>query len=90
LKKARLTLQDILSLTQQRKSDATNCSSWLAAYKEFIVIMTGTFNDALSTLAIWFFDESRMIPDYTSLTHDGKDLSFCPRLQALDLIAYST
>jgi hypothetical protein len=37
--------------------------------------MTGTFNDALSTLEIWFFDESRMIPGYTSLTYDGKDLS---------------
>jgi hypothetical protein len=31
-----------------------------------------------------------MIPGYTSLTHDGKDLSLCTRLQALDLIAYST
>jgi hypothetical protein len=30
-----------------------------------------------------------MIPDYTSLTHNGKDLSLCTRLQALDLIAYS-
>jgi hypothetical protein len=41
-------------------------------------------------LEIWFFDESRMIPGYTSSTHDGKDLSLCTRLQALDLIAYST
>jgi hypothetical protein len=41
-------------------------------------------------LEIWFFDESRMIPSYTSLTHDGKGLSLCTRLQALDLIAYST
>jgi hypothetical protein len=47
------------------------------------------FNDALSTLEIWFFDESRMIPSYTSLTHVGKDLSLCTRLQVLDLIAYS-
>jgi hypothetical protein len=31
-----------------------------------------------------------MIPDYTSLTHNGKELSLCTRLQALDLIAYST
>jgi hypothetical protein len=31
-----------------------------------------------------------MIPDYTSLTHDGKDLSLCTRLQVLDLITYST
>jgi hypothetical protein len=48
------------------------------------------FNDALSTLEIWFFDESTMILDYTSLTHDGKDLSLCTRLQALELIAYNT
>jgi hypothetical protein len=41
-------------------------------------------------LEIWFFDESRMILVYTSLTHDGKDLSLCTRLLALDLIAYST
>jgi hypothetical protein len=52
--------------------------------------MTGTFNDALSTLEIWFFDESRMTPGYTSLTHDGKVLSLCTRLHALDLIDYST
>jgi hypothetical protein len=31
-----------------------------------------------------------MIPGYTSLIHDGKDLSLCTRLQALDLIAYNT
>jgi hypothetical protein len=31
-----------------------------------------------------------MISGYTSLTHDRKDLSLCIRLQALDLIAYST
>jgi hypothetical protein len=48
------------------------------------------FNDAVSTLEIWFFDESRMILVYTSLTHDGKNLSLCTRLQDLDLIAYST
>jgi hypothetical protein len=41
-------------------------------------------------LEIWFFDESRMIPGNTSLIHDGKDLSLCTRLHALDLIAYST
>jgi hypothetical protein len=41
-------------------------------------------------LEIWFFDESRMILGYTSLTHDGKDLSLCTRLHALDLIVYST
>jgi hypothetical protein len=66
------------------------CSSRPATYKEFVVTTTGTFNNALSTLEIWFFDESRMIPGYTSLTHDGKDLLLCTRLQALDLIAYST
>jgi hypothetical protein len=48
------------------------------------------FNDTLSMLEIWFFDKSRMIPGYTSLTHNGKDLSWCTRLRALDLIAYST
>jgi hypothetical protein len=42
--------------------------------------MIGMFNDALSKLEIWFFDESRMIPGYTSLNHDGKDLSLCTRL----------
>jgi hypothetical protein len=41
-------------------------------------------------LGIWFFDKSRMIPGYTSLTRDGKGLSLCTRLQALDLIAYNT
>jgi hypothetical protein len=41
-------------------------------------------------LEIWFFDKSRMISGYTSLTHDGKGLSLCPRLQALGRIAYST
>jgi hypothetical protein len=39
-------------------------------------------------LEIWFFDESRMTPGYTSSTHDGKDLSLCTRLLALDLIDY--
>jgi hypothetical protein len=46
--------------------------------------------DALSMLEIWFFDESRMVPGSTSLTCEGKGLSFCTRLHALDLIAYST
>ena len=67
-----------------------HCCSRPATYKEFVVTTTVTFNDALSMLEIWFFDESRMIPSYTSLSHDGKDLSLCTRLQALDLIAYST
>jgi hypothetical protein len=53
-------------------------------------MMIGMFNDALSMLEIWFFDESRMILVYTSLTHDGKGLSLCIRLQALDLIDYNT
>jgi hypothetical protein len=86
----RLTLQDILSLTQSRKSDAMHCCSWPATCKEFVITTTRTFNDALSVLAIWFFDESMMIPGYTSLIHSGKDLSLCTRLQSLDLIAYST
>jgi hypothetical protein len=38
------------------------------------------FNNAVSMLEIWFFDESRIIPGYTSLTHDGKDLSLCTRI----------
>jgi hypothetical protein len=86
----RLTLHNISSLTQQRKSDATYCSSQLATYKEFVVTTTGTFNDALSTLKIWLFNESRMILDYTSLNHDGKNLSLSTKLQDLNLIAYST
>jgi hypothetical protein len=52
--------------------------------------MTGTLNDALSKLEIWFFDESRMTPGYTSLTRDGKGLASSTRLQALDRIAYNT
>jgi hypothetical protein len=67
-----------------------HCCSRLATYKEFVVTITGTFNDALLTLKIWFFDEFRMILDYTSTTHDRKNLLLCTRLQALDLIAYST
>jgi hypothetical protein len=59
-------MQDISSLTQLRKSNAMHCSSRPATYKEFVVTMTGTFNDALSVLAIWFFGESRMILGYTS------------------------
>jgi hypothetical protein len=66
------------------------CSNRSATYKEFVVTATGMFNDALSMLEIWFFDESRMILGYPSLTRDGKGLSSCTRLQALDLIAYST
>jgi hypothetical protein len=65
------------------------CCNRLATYKEFVITTTRTFNDALSMLEIWFFDESRMIPGYTSLTHGGKDLPLCTRLQALDLIVYS-
>jgi hypothetical protein len=52
--------------------------------------MIGTFNDALSMLEIWFFDESRMTPGYTSLTRDGKGLLSCTRLQDLGRIAYGT
>jgi hypothetical protein len=80
LKKVRLTLQDSLNLTQLRKSDVMHCCSRPVTYKEFVVTTTGTFNGALSMLEIWFFDESKMILGYTSLTHDGKDLSLCTRL----------
>jgi hypothetical protein len=52
--------------------------------------MTRTFNDVLSTLDIWFFNEFRMILVYTSLIHDGKDLSLYIRSWALDLIDYNT
>jgi hypothetical protein len=72
--------EDILSSTQLKKSDAMHCCSWSATYKEFVVTTIGTFNDALSTLEIWFFDETRMILSYTSLIHGGKDLSSCTRL----------
>jgi hypothetical protein len=87
---ARLTLQDISSSTQLRKLDTTSCSSRPATYKESVITTTGTFNNALSMLEIWFFDESRMTPVYTTLTCDGKGLSSCTRLQALGHIGYST
>jgi hypothetical protein len=67
-----------------------HCCSRLDTYKEFVITTIGTFNNVLSMLKIWFFDESRMIPGCTSSTHDGKDPSLCTRLQALDLIDYST
>jgi hypothetical protein len=89
LKKAKLTLPDISSLTQLRKSDAMHYCSRPAIYKEFVITTTGTFNNILSTLEIWFFDVSRMILGYTSLIHGGKDLSLCTRLQDLVLIAYN-
>jgi hypothetical protein len=73
--KVRLTSLDISSLTQLRKSDAMSYSSQAATYKEFVVTTRGTFNDALSMLEIWFFNESRMIPGYTSLTHNGKGVT---------------
>jgi hypothetical protein len=81
LKKARLTPQDISSSTQLRKPDAMSCSSRPATYKQSVVTRTGTFNDALSTLEMWFFHESRMKLGYTSLTQDGRGLSSCTRLQ---------
>jgi hypothetical protein len=74
LKKARLTPQDISSLTQLRKSDAMSYSSRPTTCKESVVTTTGTFNEALAMLEIWFFDESRMIPGYTSLTPGGTSL----------------
>jgi hypothetical protein len=79
-----------LELDSTEKLDASSCSSRLATYKESIVTMTGTFNDALSMLEIWFFDESRMTPGYISLTRDWRGLSSCTRLQDLGRIAYST
>jgi hypothetical protein len=90
LKKARLTPQDISSSIQLKKSDATFSSSQPATYKEFVVTTTGTFNNALSMLEIWFSDESRMTPGYISLTHDAKGLSLCTRLPAPSRIVYST
>jgi hypothetical protein len=82
-------MQDISSLTQPRKSDAMHCSSRPATCKKFVVTTTETFNNALSMLGIWFFNESKIILDFTSLAHDGKDLPLCTKLQALNLIAYS-
>jgi hypothetical protein len=87
---ARLTAQDISNFTPLRKSDATSCSSRPATYKESIVTTTRTFNDALSMLEIWFFDQSRMKPGCTSLTCDGRGLSSCTRLQDQGCIAYNT
>jgi hypothetical protein len=84
------TLQDSLNITQLRKSDAMHCCSRPVTYKDFVDTTIGMFNGALSMLEIWFFNESRMIPGYTSSAQDGKDLSLCTRLQALDLIDYST
>jgi hypothetical protein len=83
-------LQDISNSTQMRKSDAMSCSSRPTTYKESVITTTRTFNDSPSMLEIWFFDESRMTPSYTSLTHDAKGLSSCTWLQALGHIAYST
>jgi hypothetical protein len=66
---------------QESEADtAMYCSTRPATYKEFVITTTGTFDDVLFMLEIWFFDEFRMIPGYTSLTHDGKDLSMCTRL----------
>jgi hypothetical protein len=69
-----------LELGSTEESDATFCSSRLATYKESVVTTIETFNDALSTLEIWFFDVSRMKPDCTSLIHDGRGPSSCTRL----------
>jgi hypothetical protein len=62
MKKVRLIAQDFTNLIRQRKLDAMSCSSRPATYKEFVVTTIRTFNDALSTLEIWFFDKSRMKP----------------------------
>jgi hypothetical protein len=61
-----------------------------ATYKESVVTMIGTFNDAILLLETWFFDKSRMKPGYTSLTHDGRGSSSCTRLQDQGRITYST
>jgi hypothetical protein len=79
-KKARLMMQDISNSTRQKKSDAMFCSGRPATYKEFVVTMTGTYNDDLSTLEIWSFTASRMKPGYTGLIRDGRDPSSCTRL----------
>jgi hypothetical protein len=46
-----------------------------------VVTLTLTFNDALSTLEVWFFDVSRMKPGCTSSIRDGRGPSSCIRLQ---------
>jgi hypothetical protein len=55
-----------------------------------IVTMTGTFNDTLSMLEVWFFDVSRMNPGCTSLIRDGRGPSSCTKLQDQGRSAYST
>jgi hypothetical protein len=79
-----------LELDSTEEIRCNDCCCRPVTYMEFVVTMIGTFNGALSILEIWFFDESRMIQGFTSLPHDGKDLSLCTRSQALDLIDYST
>jgi hypothetical protein len=76
--------------TRQKKSDTIFCSSRPTTYKESVVTMIGTFNDAFSTLEIWFFDVSRMKPGCTSLIRDGRDPSSCTRLQDQGCTAYTT
>jgi hypothetical protein len=89
-KRARLMMQDILSLIQQKNSDAMLCFSQLATYKASVITTTGTFKQELSTLVIWSFAASRTRPGCTSLIHDGRDPSSCSRLQDQGRIAYST
>jgi hypothetical protein len=83
-------MQDILSLTRQKKLDAISCFSRLATYKASIVTTTGMFKQDLSTLEIWSFVVSRMRPGCTSIIRDGRDPSSCSRLQDQSRIAYST
>jgi hypothetical protein len=66
------------------------CSSRPATYKVSIVTTTGTFNNDLSTLAIWSFAASRMRAGCTSLIRDGRDPSSCLRLQDQSRIGYGT
>jgi hypothetical protein len=56
---------------------------------ESIITMIGTFNNAISTLEIWFFNVSRMKPGCTSLICDWRGPSSCTRLQDPGHIAYS-
>jgi hypothetical protein len=89
-KKARLMMQNISNLTQQKRSDAMFCFSQPATYKASIATTTGIFKKDLSMLEIWSFAASRMKPGCTSLIRYGRDPSSCSGLQDQGRIAYST
>jgi hypothetical protein len=77
---------DIARHLELNSADEIRCNVLLQSARylqESVITTTAMFNDTLSILEIWFFDESRMTPGYTSLTHDGRGLSSCIRLQAL-------